>query len=252
MDVTTQSIDPSEYPAPLFDAVHRGNPGDVAFYRRVCRGASEVLELGCGTGRIAAQLRADGIRVTGIDLDATRVAIAASKGIDARVADLRDFSLGRRFPRVIAPYNTLYCLLDETDLLACLLRVRDHLAPGGHLVFDGYAADAQHFGASEEEARAETVEFVGSVEWNGATYDVLERGRWDRDRQQVRAYYEHIPRGDGPRIETYLPQRYLLRDQVDRLLNEAGLVPLWIHGDFDGRACGPDAEHFVVCAAAKP
>ncbi|NNL86029.1 MAG: hypothetical protein HKP27_10270 [Myxococcales bacterium] len=81
---------------------------------------------------------------------------------------------------------------------------------------------------------------------------MLERGHWDRDRQQVRAYYEHIPRGDGPRIEACLPQRYLLRDQVDRLLNEAGLAPLWIHGDFDGRACGPGAEHFVVCAAAKP
>lgn len=247
-----QPADPTDYPAPLFDGVHLGNPGDVAFYRRVCRGAEDVLELGCGTGRIAAALRADGLHVTGIDIDATRVAIASSKGVDAHVADLREFSLGRQFARIIAPYNTLYCLLDESAVLACLRRVRAHLAPSGLLVFDGYAADAQHFGASEEEAQAETVQFVGSVEWNGATYDVLERGRWDRDRQQVRAVYEHIPRGTGPRIETYLPQRYLLRDQIDRLLNDADLVPLWIHGDFDGAPSGPEAEHFVICATAKP
>ncbi len=243
---------PSPYPAPLFDGIHRGNPGDVAFYRRACEGIDCVLEIGCGTGRVAGALSNGGTSVVGFDLDRERVEIARTRGIHAEVADLRDFSLGRRFERIIAPYNTLYCLLDEDDLLACLTRVRDHLDPRGRFIFDGYAADAQHYGASEEEARAETVEFVGSVEFQGRVYDVLEHGRWDRPSQVVEAHYEHIPRGPGERIEAFLPQRYLLREQIDRVFTEAGLAPLSVHGDFSGGAYQPDSDHFVVCASPMP
>ena len=44
------------YPARLYVAVHEGNPGDVAFYRRCCADAGSVLELGCGDARVLAEL----------------------------------------------------------------------------------------------------------------------------------------------------------------------------------------------------
>ena len=34
------STPPTPYPAALYAAVHTGQPGDVAFYRRICAGAA--------------------------------------------------------------------------------------------------------------------------------------------------------------------------------------------------------------------
>ena len=51
----------------LYDLIHRGHAGDVELYRSACNGARSVLELGCGSGRIAMQLARDGLDVLGID-----------------------------------------------------------------------------------------------------------------------------------------------------------------------------------------
>jgi tRNA G46 methylase TrmB len=42
--------------AELYRLTHRGNPGDVGFYRKLCSGVQSVLELGCGYGRLLAAL----------------------------------------------------------------------------------------------------------------------------------------------------------------------------------------------------
>ena len=42
--------------AELYALTHRGNPGDIAFYGDVCRGAKSVLELGSGSGRLLLAL----------------------------------------------------------------------------------------------------------------------------------------------------------------------------------------------------
>jgi SAM-dependent methyltransferase len=97
----------------------------------------EVLELGCGTGRVTLPLAALKHRVSAIDLDADLVAALESRAeahgldVDATVADARSFSLGRSFDLVIAPMQLVQLLRGTEERTAMLARIRSHLRPGG-------------------------------------------------------------------------------------------------------------------------
>ena len=55
--------------AELYALTHRGNRGDLEFYRRTCRGARSVLELGSGYGRVLTVLANAERRVVGLERD---------------------------------------------------------------------------------------------------------------------------------------------------------------------------------------
>jgi SAM-dependent methyltransferase len=240
------------YPPSLYAAVHRGNPGDVDYYRRVCAGVGSVLELGCGWGRIAHAVAADGPEVVGLERDGGLRNIAAPGPAELVAGDMRRFDLGRTFDRVIVPYNGIYCLLDEDALSSCLQCVRGHLAVDGLLVFDGYAADAFHDDAVAEHAPEwDALERVARVEVGGTRWDVHEQSRWDPALQRIDARYVHVPGDGGPPVEALLPQRYLLSRQVPDLLSRAGLGLVALQGGFDQAAFDPEESEQLIVVASR-
>jgi SAM-dependent methyltransferase len=134
--------------AALYDYEYRRRRADVTFYRELARrrGADRILELGAGTGRVTVPLARDGRQVVAVDrseamLDRLRDRLArlpapVAGRITPAVGDLRGFSVGGRFPLVIAAFNVLEHLYTRTEIDACLQRVAAHLAPGGAFVFD--------------------------------------------------------------------------------------------------------------------
>ena len=57
--------------------------------------------------------------------------------------DLARFDLGRRFALVVVAMNTLQVLTDPGDRGAAFRSVRDHLVPGGELIFDVALPDVE-------------------------------------------------------------------------------------------------------------
>jgi len=121
--------------------------GDVEFYRAAARRTGgPVLDVGCGTGRIAFELTADGWDVVGLDRSEAMLAIAErrragqSTQMAARLelveADMTDFDLGRTFALIIAPYRVFQFLLTPEAQRSALAALRRHLAPDGELVLD--------------------------------------------------------------------------------------------------------------------
>jgi SAM-dependent methyltransferase len=109
---------------------------DLPLWEELAAGAGgEVLDLGCGTGRVALHLARRGHPVVGVDVEADLLATleARAAGLPVRTlhADARDFELGRPVPLALAPMQTLQLLDDEADRLACLRCVAEHLEPGG-------------------------------------------------------------------------------------------------------------------------
>lgn len=98
-----------------------------------------VLDLGCGTGRVALDLAARGHEVVGIDADPdlaralTERARERSLPARARAADARSFSLGSLHPLVIAPMQVVQLLGGAAGRIAMLSAVAGHLPPGGLL-----------------------------------------------------------------------------------------------------------------------
>lgn len=125
---------------------------DFAFYLRVTEELEpddEVLELGIGDGRVALVLAEHGRNVHGVDasphmiaaLD-RRVAELSPKGrISREVGDTRTVRVGRRFARVICPFNGIAHFHDHEALSAFFRTVRAHLADGGIFAFDAIIPD---------------------------------------------------------------------------------------------------------------
>ena len=91
-----------------------------------------VLEVGCGTGIVAARLAAGlGAEVTGIDTSERMVELTRARGVDARVADVQELPFADGTFDVVAALWMLYHVPDLERGLGEIARV---LRPGGRLV----------------------------------------------------------------------------------------------------------------------
>ncbi len=118
--------------------------GDVDFYRSVAAEVGgPVLELGCGTGRVAWPMAADGFEVVGLDRSTAMLDKARSKadrfpGADAKFVegDMSDFDVGSEFRLVIIAFRSFQVLLTVEAQRSALTCIHRHLQPDGKLVVD--------------------------------------------------------------------------------------------------------------------
>jgi 2-polyprenyl-3-methyl-5-hydroxy-6-metoxy-1,4-benzoquinol methylase len=104
MDEDAMNPDADEYYAQTYDASVPDWPGEIDFYREMADKANSaggaVLEIACGTGRVAIRLTRTGARVAGIDLCVFRLEmehLLARDGVSARLSSTRDHAArGRR------------------------------------------------------------------------------------------------------------------------------------------------------------
>ncbi len=127
---------------------------DLQLWRDLAHeGAGPVLELGCGTGRVALDLAAAGHQVAGVDSAPALLAAmrerAAHRGlsVDAHVADVRALALDHRYAVVCAPMQLIHLVGGSAGRAAMLERSREHLAPRGTLAV---AILAERFDAALE------------------------------------------------------------------------------------------------------
>ncbi|MGN6574065.1 MAG: class I SAM-dependent methyltransferase [Nocardioides sp.] len=94
---------------------------------------TSVLEVGCGGGQFAARLAAENpqARVVATDLSPRMAELAASRGVEAHVADVAALPFGDGTFDVVA---ALWMLYHVPDLDAGLSELRRVLRPGGLLV----------------------------------------------------------------------------------------------------------------------
>lgn len=111
---------------------------DLSFWRALAeRAGGPVLDIGCGTGRVALDLAAAGHPVTALDIAEPLVAELAARAdaagldVDPRVGDARSLSLGRAFHLVIAPMQLIQLIHVRAERISALRSMREHLAPGG-------------------------------------------------------------------------------------------------------------------------
>ena len=94
-----------------------------------------VLDLGCGTGRVALHLARHGHRVLGLDADASLLAVLAERAgelpVEGEPGDARDFRLEVEFGLVLAPMQLVQLFGGAEERLRCLGRIAAHLRPDG-------------------------------------------------------------------------------------------------------------------------
>lgn len=116
---------------------------DARWLQRLLRGRQDILDAGCGYGRVAIPLAATGHRVLAVDLDPGLIADGRQRARGRRlpvrfaVGDVRDLpAAGARFDAVLCLWSTFQHLLTARDRAAALAEFHRVLRPGGLLVLE--------------------------------------------------------------------------------------------------------------------
>jgi len=129
-------------PVPFF--VDKPDESLVSHLERGIVQPGRALDLGCGPGRNALYLAANGFSVDAVDLSPTAIAWGEERA-RAAGADVR-FRCGDAFALDLdGPYDLIYdsgCFhhLAPHRRVSYLALLDRHLAPGGHLAFTGFAS----------------------------------------------------------------------------------------------------------------
>lgn len=106
------------------------------------RPPGNLLDLACGTGSFLKEMAQRGWMVTGLDQSVAMLGIAREKLWEARIpvrfyeGDIRDFRLDEQFPLITCLCDSLIYLVEPEGLRKALVRIKNHLAPGGLFIAD--------------------------------------------------------------------------------------------------------------------
>jgi len=225
--------------------------GDTDFYRRLARETGgPILEVGCGTGRVAAALAAEGHEVVGVDLSAPMLRLAQrrrdalSADVAARLsfhrADMRTLDLGRDFALIVTPARVFQFMLTSVAQREALAALRTHLRPNGRLVLDLFDPRLDLV-VPTAEGTTRGGELIHPTTGNRVTWEITGR-RPDPARQLIVddwTFSEIGASGEVLRTTTeQLTLRWSLRCEMRLLFELVGFEVLANYGDFSG---GPPA-----------
>jgi SAM-dependent methyltransferase len=230
-----------------------GSPveGDTEFYRRLARETGgPILEVGCGTGRVAAALAGDGHEVVGVDLSGPMLRLAeqrrAALSADAAArlsfqrADMRTLDLGRDFALIVTPARVFQFMLTSAAQREALAALRTHLRPNGRLVLDLFDPLLDRVVPSAD-VTTRGGELIYPTTGNRVTWEITAR-RPDPARQLIVEdwTFSEID-ASGEVLRTTIEQltlRWSLRSEMRFLFELVGLKVVAEYGDFRG---GPPA-----------
>ncbi len=100
----------------------------------------DILDIGCGTGRLANAYAEKGHRVTGLDPAQAMLAIARGKPQGTRIrwieGDARNFKLEDQYDLIIMTGHAFQVLLSDEEIKLLFRCVRNHLKPEGRFIFE--------------------------------------------------------------------------------------------------------------------
>jgi SAM-dependent methyltransferase len=214
----------SATPVTWHDVENAAYEADLPLWRELADAArGPILDLGAGTGRVAADLSARGHDITALDSDPLLLAALAERapGATTVTADTREFDLATRFALVIAPMQLVQIVGGHDGRLALLERVHAHLNPGGV------------FAAALAEGRAALPDGPASP----PLPDMLERDGWVFSSQplSVREQNGHVvvtrrrqavsPAGELEEEVVDIARDLVSADEFEREASAAGLWP---------------------------
>lgn len=138
--------------ARYYDLLYRDKDyfGEAQFIHKLIQShapnTQSLLDLGCGTGIHATLLAKEGYQVHGVDLSQEMLQRATERLSQMPVdlvsklsfsqGDIRQVRLNQKFDVVLSLFHVISYQSTNEDLLAAFQTVKEHLKPGGILIFD--------------------------------------------------------------------------------------------------------------------
>lgn len=215
-----------DYPQ-YFDMVFRDEtPSEVAFFdqafsRFVDYPVRHLLEPGCGSGRLVAEMAARGYSLTGLDLSKPMLDYLARRlkrrGLhaDLVLGDMTDMKFARKFDSAFCTFNTFRHLIDEGDAIGHLRSIAQNLRSGGIYILGFHLIPMDADPECTERWKASHGGTNVSVTLKVVDFD--RRARQERLRVSIRA---HKRSGRIERIQSEFPLRLYTPAQARRMFRQ--------------------------------
>lgn len=203
-----------------------------------------VLDVGCGTGRLACALAAKGHQVTGADPAAAMLAEARRKPEAEKIAWVEGYAdtldLAERFDLIAMTGHVFQVFLEDTEILAVLRNLKRHLAEGGLLAFETRNPAAREWEEWTPDD-SETVEHpeLGPVE---AAWTLQSEGGG------FVTFETRYRLADGTQLVAPSTLRFVTVEELAALLEQAGFTEVKWYGDWDRSPLGEDKPEIIVLA----
>jgi len=250
--------------AHYYDLEYRGYDADLDFFVQLASSmdlerAHPLLELGCGTGRVALSLAEAGFRVTCVDISEAMLEVCSSQARQWGVNKLLTVVLADMAnpTGVLAgPYNLAFCALNTfaylrttEEQLAMLSAVKLSLAGHGLLVLDltppwpdllpPSGGELVHQGTYPDSDGAVVRKLVtGYAEPSMQTHHV------------TLIYDREEPDGRVRRVSQQLDLRWTGRYEMEMLLQLAGYTLESLYGSYELDEFGDESERMIFVARA--
>lgn len=247
--VTPDAIFADPQLARVYDALNPVEDDQLGLVELAGSEPMRVLDLGCGTGRLALMLAERGHDVVGVDPAAAMLQIARARDVDGRTrwieGDARHVDLGdARFDLIVMTGNVFQVFLTDDDARAVLARAHHHLAPGGRLTFESREPSVREWETWTPEETLETVSVsgIGAVE---VAYCVTEV------RGELVTFETRHRFPDGSTSARPSTLRFRTLEQLEQLLDEVGFREVAWYADWRGTPFTLEAAEIVPVAVRK-
>ncbi|MEK7466997.1 MAG: class I SAM-dependent methyltransferase [Planctomycetota bacterium] len=222
----------------LLDAERALHDDDLRYWGTRARG--KVLELGCGTGRLAALLRRQAVWYVGLEPSAAMLDRARrnAPGVPLMRGDLRRFA-ARGIGAVFSLYGSFQALLSADDRARCLSCARESLDTDGCVVLDL----ENH---SPRAAAAAPRKLAGEITSSGKRWSRFETIRREGGTVEVKSEWYQAGK---PVAEATRRLAALGRRSLEQELRAAGFELFAIFGDWREGRFEERGERMVIEAA---
>lgn len=231
-----------------------GSKNDLKFYEELAlQSGKEALELGVGTAIVAISLARAGVKVVGIDNSVHMLRVAKeklskeSKAVKDRMilrkADMRNFELNQSFPFIYIPASTFDHNTTVEDRKRTLNCVYKHLKKDGTFAFDLEQATPDK---PAESWWIDRKEIGGGKRVVRSIFKRRDRLRRTISLDLFFDVYKNSKLLE--RYHEYGEVAMISRDEIVRLLEEAGFKVVNIYGNFDKSEYQKDSPKIVLVA----
>ena len=213
-----------------------------------------ILELACGTGRLAIPAAAAGHDVVGVDIEprmitqAKRKAVAAGVGVKFVVGDVLKLKLRERFDWVVLVFNTFlaFSTLEEQD--ACLNAVVRHLRPAGRFYLDILQPNVELL--AQEKSRGLALHSFYAPTMKAMVVKTIDVDR-DVSKQLERVTFRYRwqdARGRAKQRLMKFDMTFVFPRELELLLERHGLKLERLWGNYDGSELDADSPRMIARA----
>ncbi|MBT3276115.1 MAG: class I SAM-dependent methyltransferase [Spirochaetales bacterium] len=246
--------------AKYYDIIFKSFCDDLVFYvEESQKSHGPVLELGCGTGRVAIPIAKAGIEITGIDISDEMLSVANEKCaklsddvvrlLSFKKDDMESFSLNQKFPLILIPFRAFLHILTPEAQRRSLINIRKHLSKKGKLIISIFDPNLKIISDHSGSAR-DTVKKIKEIEIENGKLVAWETRSYDTLNQIVhcgRIYEEfddlNVSRS---RLHTSFDLRFNYRYEMQYLFELCGYKVADLYGDFDRGAYRHGGEQIWI------